>query len=157
MVVNMSDELTLGLNFDTADDETKLEALSRYADALMTKMSKVVQYVRTNAAKIARSINAMVDIFSGVLKAAGIQIGAVGEAIIASIGITLQSVISMRSIMDAGTGGWSLGISIALVSLAVISSVIAIANAQAGISNVQTQLNGATATMRGLQSLSTIW
>ena len=157
MVVNMSDELTLDLNIDTADDEAKLEALSRHADALMTKMGRVVQYVRTNAAKIARSINAMVDIFSGMLKAAGIQIGAVGEAIIASIGITLQSIISMRSIMDAGTGGLTLGLSIAMVSLAVISSVIAIANAQAGISNVQTQLNGATATMRGLQSLSTIW
>jgi len=59
--------------------------------------------------------------------------------------------------MDVGTGGLTLGLSIVMVSFAVASSVIAIANAQAGISDVQTQLNGATATMRGLQSLSTIW
>ena len=157
MVVNMSDKLTVDLNIDTADDEAELKALSLHADALMTKMVKVVQYVRTNAAKIARSINAMVDIFSGMLKAAGIQIGAVGEAIISSIGITLQSIISIQTMLAAGTGGLSLTFGIAMVSLAVISSVIAIANAQAGISNVQTQLNGATATMRGLQSLSTIW
>lgn len=152
-----NDRVTVHLELDTAQAETELQRLERAADAVMTKAQRTIQFVKTNMSKIARTIDVMVDVFANALRAAGIEIGAVGQALIGSIGVVLQSIIHMQAMLAAGTGGLSLAFGAVMIATAVTTSAMAIYYAQAGIKGVQDEINAAVASVRGLSRLTTIW
>lgn len=147
------DRLMVLLGLDTSDSDAKLAAAEAEAERVMTKMERIIVFVKTNSQKLLRSMQSVITIFSGVLKSFGLSLGPVGEALLATISVVVASVIQMQSILAAGTGGASLVFGVAMVSASIAISILSVIAVQKGMRDVQSQLAGAQSATLGALSL----
>ena len=118
------DRLMVLLGLDTSEADAKLAAAEAESERVMTKMEKVILYVKTNAAKLVRAMQSVINIFSGVLKAFGLSLGPVGDALLGTISVVVATVIQMQSILAAGTGGASLVFGVTRVAASIAISIL---------------------------------
>lgn len=138
-------------------DLTELQKAEVEADRVMTKMQKVITFVKTNSQKLVRSMQSVVSLMSGILKAAGISIGPIGEALMGTIAVVLASVVQMQSILAAGTAGLSLVFGAAMVGAAIAISVISTMEVMRGMDRINSNLAGASQAAAAAMSLFTQW
>jgi hypothetical protein len=138
-------------------DTTDLQKAEREADRVMSKMERIISFVKTNSNKLLRTMQSFVSFFSSILKAAGITLGAVGEALLSTISVVLMSVIQMQSILAAGTGGLSLIFGAAMVGVAIAISVIGTMEVMRGMDRIHGELSAAQAAAQSAISMFNIW
>ena len=145
------------VNVIVKTDMTELQLAEVEADRVMGRMQQVISFCRENSTRLLRSMQTIVSLFSNVLKAAGISIGAVGEALLGTVSVVLMSVIQMQAILAAGTGGLSLILGAAMVGVAITISVISTMEVMRGMDKVNSQLSAAGAAAQNVLSFFRIW
>jgi len=148
---------TVEVNVIVKADMTDLQRAEVEADKVMSKMQRVISFVKTNSNRLLRSIQGIVSLFSNILKVAGISLGAVGEAMLGTITVVVMSVIQMQSILAAGTGGLSLIFGAAMVGAAIAISVISTMEVMRGMDRINSNLNAGQAAAQSALSLFNIW
>lgn len=145
------------VNVIVKTDLTELQQAEIEAERVMTKMEKVITFVKTNSNKLMRSMQTIISLFSNILRTFGVALDPVGEALLGTIGVVIASVIQMQSILAAGTAGLSAAFGAAMVGAALAISVISTIEVARGMSQIKGQLAGALATTQSALSLFTIW
>lgn len=145
------------ININTKADLTELQKAEAESERVMTKMQKVITFVKTNSQKLLRSMQSIVSLFSGILKTFGVSLGPVGDALLGTISVVIMSVIQMQSILAAGTGGLSLVFGLAMVSAAIAISIMSSMAVARGMNEIQSQLSGAQASTQAALGLFAIW
>lgn len=151
----MSDSVEVNVIVKT--DLTELQKAEVEADRVMTKMEKVISFVKTNSNKMLRSMQSIISLFSNILKTFGVALDPVGEALLGTIGVVIASVIQMQSILAAGTGGLSLAFGTAMIGAAISLSIISTIEVARGMDRIKGQLAGALASTQSALSLFNIW
>lgn len=147
----------VNINLKYRADLTELKQAEAEADRVMTKMDRVITFVRTNTSKIARSIQSVMSIMTNVLRTAGIMLNPVQEAIVGSISVVLASIVQMQSILAAGTGGLSLVLGITMVSTAIGLSITGIYAATQQMDEIRSRLSAAESAARSMVGIYNIW
>ena len=145
------------VNVIVKTDLTELQQAEIEAERVMTKMEKVITFVKTNANKLMRSMQTIISLFSNILRTFGVALDPVGEALLGTIGVVIASVIQMQSILAAGTAGLSAAFGAAMVGAALAISVISTMAVMRGMKDIQGQLAGAQAATQSALSLFNIW
>jgi len=138
-------------------DLTDLQKAEIQAERVMTKMQRVITFVKSNSNKLLRSMQSIISLFSNVLKTVGVSIGPVGEALLSTVAVVVASVIQMQSILAAGTGGLSLIFGAAMVGAAIAISVISTLEIMRGMDRINSQLGAAQSAAQSAISLFNIW
>ena len=150
-------ENTVFVNVIVKSDLTELQEAEVEADRVMGRMQQVISFCKENSTRFLRSMQTLVSLFSNILKAAGISIGAVGEAMLGTISVVLMSVIQMQAILAAGTGGLSLILGAVMIGVAIAISVVSTMEVMRGMDRINGQLNAAGAAAQNVLSLFRTW
>jgi hypothetical protein len=151
----VSEDVNIILKVDTEQPRTEIEDLENEVDKVASIWQRVKLTVRREALNIGRSIAALVRSAQTILRAIGVSLGDMGDAILNIVEGVISSVIAMRyAYIAGGPVGWSY---IVLTYYAMVMAAGAQVSAARGVKEAKQRADASAAALRSLTSVIGPW
>lgn len=131
-----------------------MDAAEARENAFVRKWDRDSRRIHSEMSRVFRAIRGVMRTVQASFDMIGIALTPVAEAIIAAIGTTLTSILTIHRSLEAGTMGIAGAATIGLSVIAIDLAIMNVINTQAGFDDAQMQIQNASRLVDSLIAIS---
>ena len=117
----MSDRIEIQLGLDTTEAEADLREFQQAVDTVGRETAKRMREIRTEMGRVVGIARGIAGAVQGILKAMGVTLDPIQEAMIATLLAGLQMVMTISAMATATVVGAPFGIALAIIGFALFA------------------------------------
>lgn len=147
----MVSDVRVNMDVDTSQAKRSIQDVEDQADEVVREWRKTERTLQRQINRTTMQIRALIDVFRNVIQTFIGTLDPVADAIIETIFVTMESVLAVHRMIEAGSGGLSIGVTATLSSIAILTAFSAVSAAIQGKQEARENYENVIGTLEALQ------